>query len=450
MKHVNKFNEFMSNTVNLNQTRLDTLTSRVDAIDKFLKSDDLFGELYSSIESQGSYAHKTIIKPSEKKAVFDADVVFYLKENDDWEPKDYVEELYKRFKGNGTYKDKCGRGTRCVTIDYVGEFHLDIVPCIKRDSFFDGETFHICNRNENSEEKTDPQGYTDWLKGKNNEVGNNNLIKTIRLFKYLRDIKQTFSCKSILLSTLVANRVGGIADLFDDYVDLPTSLKILINNLNSYLQSNMNMPIVSNPVNDEEDFNRHWTQEKYTNFRTQIQRYNSWINDAFDEEDQAESVKKWQKIFDSEFGKSFIKKPASSKLAASNFPVPAHALPPRWPIFNYAPVDLKVIVHRPGNINDVIAELDRKIGPKIPKGLAVRMEYRGQMSSNQEIHWQIVNSGKEAAGVQGGLRGGFYKDTNVRNETTQYTGVHYIECFIVDKKKKICIFRSGRYFINIE
>ncbi len=91
MKHVNKFNEFMKDAVNLNQSRIDTLTSRVEAIDNFLKGDDVFGDLYESTKSQGSYAHKTIIKPSEKNAVFDADVVFYLKENTDWEP-----ELYRR------------------------------------------------------------------------------------------------------------------------------------------------------------------------------------------------------------------------------------------------------------------------------------------------------------------------------------------------------------------
>ena len=35
MKHVNKFNEFMKNTVNLNQSRIDTLTSRVNVINRF-------------------------------------------------------------------------------------------------------------------------------------------------------------------------------------------------------------------------------------------------------------------------------------------------------------------------------------------------------------------------------------------------------------------------------
>ena len=77
MKHVNKFNEFMKNTVNLNQSRIDTLTSRVNVINRFLKKDDVFSEFYISTDPQGSYSHRTIIKPLTKSPEFDADLVFY-------------------------------------------------------------------------------------------------------------------------------------------------------------------------------------------------------------------------------------------------------------------------------------------------------------------------------------------------------------------------------------
>ena len=86
----------------------------------------------------------------------------------------------------------CSRGTRCVTLDYAGEFHLDIVPCIRRENAWGDVSFHVCNKNENVEEKTDPEGYTTWLKDKNRIAGNNNLVKVIRLLKFLRNIKQTF------------------------------------------------------------------------------------------------------------------------------------------------------------------------------------------------------------------------------------------------------------------
>lgn len=356
MKHVNKFDEFMKNTVNLNQSRIDTLTARVDVIDRLLRNDDIFGELYIEIGLQGSYAHRTIIKPSQKSPEFDADLMLYINESEEWEPKDYIEELYKRFKENSNYKNIVGRRTRCVTLDYAGEFHMDVVPCIVRESFFNGKTYHVCNRNNNVEELTDPKGYTKWFQDKNRQVGNNYLIKTVRIIKYLRDIKQTFSCKSILLTTLLANQVGGFGDLFEDYDDLPTTLKIVINNLNAYLQDNAAMPVVRNPVNDDENFNRHWDQDKYTNFRSQIKKYNDWINDAYDEADQAESIKKWQKIFGDDFGKTPNNKGLAQKSVTTPAKLPEHCEKPPWPIANLFKPKVRVTVHD-SKVGQAICEL---------------------------------------------------------------------------------------------
>jgi SMODS domain-containing protein/adenylyl/guanylyl cyclase-like protein with sensor domain len=454
MKHVNKLNEFMVNTVNLNQSRIDTLTTRVDVVDRFLKNDTVFGEIYIETGLQGSYAHKTIIKPSSKSPEFDADLILYLTEKEDWEPKDYIEELFKRFKENSNYKNIVCRGTRCVTLDYAGEFHLDVVPCIKRDTLWSGETFHICNRNENIVEKTNPIGYTQWLQDKNSEVENNNLIKTIRIIKYLRDIKQTFSCKSILLTTLIANQVGGFEGLFDDYVDLPTTLKIIINNLNSYLQDNEVMPIVSNPVDEEEDFNRHWNQDKYANFRTQIKKYNDWINDAFDEGEQEESIKKWQKIFGEEFGAASTHKSSSIREAASsqdtNFPIPAYVESPPWKILrSIVNPKIKVTIHKANDGSPAIAEMSKNIiGSPVGKNLKVRMEYLGGVSNGFSLYWQIVNTGDEAIGA-GDMRGKIVYGGDVRWEDTRYKGVHWVECFIVDDKRKVCTGRSGRYFVHV-
>jgi len=442
----------MTNIVNLNQSRINTLTSRVEAIDNFVKGDDVFSKLYESTVSQGSYAHKTIIKPSDKKQEFDADLVFYITEKDDWEPKDYIEELYKRFKSSGVYKDKCSRGTRCVTIDYSGEFHLDVVPCIYRKSVF-SNTYHICNKYENEEERTDPQGYTDWIADKNSSVGANNLIKVIRLLKYLRDIKQTFSCKSILLTTLVANQVGGLEDLLSPYKDLPTSLKVLVNRLNDYLQYHETMPIVTNPVNDEEDFNRHWNQEKYNNFRNQIERYNEWINDAFNESVQKESIEKWQKVFGGDFGSSVVATQSINKSEAqsvsNNYPIPAYVEKLKWPFLGTKNLPIKVTIHKSNDGGPAIAEMQKEIiGNPVGKHLKVRMECLAGVASTHELHWQIVNTGLDAINNRC-PRGNIFYGGEVRWEDTLYKGIHWVECFLVDSKKKVCTSRSGRYFVNI-
>ena len=113
--------------------------------------------------------------------------------------EDYVNNLYRLFKGNDVYKDMVSRKTRCVTLNYAGDFHLDIVPCLETDY-----GYWVFNRRNNVAEPTDGDGYTDWFRGQDEIVGGKKLIKVVRLVKYLRDIKGTFTAKSILLTTLLA------------------------------------------------------------------------------------------------------------------------------------------------------------------------------------------------------------------------------------------------------
>ena len=127
MKHAQFFIEFLEDVVNLNQTRLDRLDGHVQAVSDFLKENL---DSFKQVERQGSYGLKTIIKPVKGGQEYDADVLLYMNHDQDKAPKDYIEELYNCFRGSNTYKDKAHRKTRCVNLDYAGDFHLDVVPCV--------------------------------------------------------------------------------------------------------------------------------------------------------------------------------------------------------------------------------------------------------------------------------------------------------------------------------
>jgi len=76
------------------------------------------------------------------------------------------------------------------------------------------------------------------------------------LIKYLRDIKTTFSIKSILLTTLLGSQVKTLYPESEkkQFSDLPTALKILFGRLDDYLQGRSTMPTVVNPVLTSETF----------------------------------------------------------------------------------------------------------------------------------------------------------------------------------------------------
>lgn len=447
MKLSGYLDDFLKNTVNINQTRIDTLTSRVSSVEKFLSSNETFEDDFIDFVPQGSYAHKTIIKPSSRKPEFDADVLLYLSPVDDWEPKDYVENLYSVFRGSATYRDKVRRNSRCVMLDYASEFSLDVVPCILRKPFLIFETEHITNRLTNEEEETKPKDYTEWFLKKDRIVTNHRLVKVVRLAKYLRDIKQTFSVKSILLTTLFGMQIDDLdsSKIADEFCDLPTSLKTLFNRLNDWLQYREEMPIVTNPVLDSEDFNRHWDQEKYSNFRSQWSRYTGWINDAYDETDKDKSIEKWRKIFGSEYAKSAAVKQESSARASA--PIPAHCQPPLWPVAGLIKPNIKITVHSDQEGTNLGA-LPNDMTP-LDKGLWLRLELDGDVGFGYDLYWQVVNTGEEAASARG-LRGEIFKGNKIRWETTSYQGLHWVECYLVNRKKKICTGRSGRYYVKIK
>ena len=290
MKHEREFEKFLSREVNLNASRLKDLNRRVTYITSLLKDLDSF----KGVEKQGSYALGTIIKPVKGRG-YDADILLLMHHRPGKEPKDYIKDVYKRLKGDKEYNDKVHMGTRCAYIEYAGDFHMDIVPCITK-----GKQRLIFNGRENKTEVTDGIGYRDWLNQKNG-ITNGHLREVTQLLKYLRDHKNNFVVKSILLTTLVGrhvhdNEVGSKA-----YRDTPTALKTISNRINSFLQSNEQMPTIRNPALRSEKFTRRWGQKDYNQFRKMFNIYNDKINLAFDAADSDESIAKWQKLF----GRSF-------------------------------------------------------------------------------------------------------------------------------------------------
>ena len=89
----------------------------------------------------------------------------------------------------------------------------------------------------------------------------------------------------------------------DHFKSLPDALKTVSNRINDFLQRNLAMPSIANPVLPEEDFTRHWDQTKYSHFRNLFNVYNDKINEAFDTIEHDDSVEKWRDVFGENFGK---------------------------------------------------------------------------------------------------------------------------------------------------
>ncbi len=187
MKLVGLFNDFLKETVNLNQSRIDLLTDSILAIKSFVRQSDWEPRI-RTFEEQGSWAHDTIIKPVDGDE-FDADLLVLVDHVDGWSAADYVNTLGDVFSGSTTYADKAKIWDYCVTIRYAGERKIDLTPCVVG-RLWNG-SIEVCNRATGQFERSEPVAYTDWLKQRNAYSGSNSFRKVTRLLKYLRDIKHT-------------------------------------------------------------------------------------------------------------------------------------------------------------------------------------------------------------------------------------------------------------------
>lgn len=448
MKFSDDFESFIRTEVNLNQARIDKLQQRVEAIESFLVDDETFGGIFLDLIPAGSWAHRTIIRPVTAGDDFDADVLLYVKEQQSWQPKDYIEHLYSSFRGSSTYKALAERKTRCVRIDYAGDFHIDVVPYMERVG-----RHYITNRLEPEGrgrfELSNPEEFTRWI-DESQRATNGSFIKVVRLAKYLRDFKNTFTCKSIILTTLLGNEVNAVEAFLSPalYADVPSTLVTLLGKLAKSLPETM--PAVLDPAGTGDNFTDRYKDDwNYDNFRTRIIGYADKAEQAYNESDRDKSIALWREVFGDSFKPGMLAKAASLAPLSASVPWTGEsfidrppfgrliALTPSWKVR----IDGRCTGLNTGQIRrrNGFRQFDLAAnGNRVPKNRSLRFTATTNVSAPYELYWKVRNGGKEAADVQQ-LRGEITKDagTNTKTETTLYKGTHYVECYVVKDGKVV-------------
>lgn len=431
MNHAAAVEAFLTDVVNLNATRLAQLDTRVSAIVTGLRADSGIGPMYLGHIPQGSWAHGTIIRPVDDNDEFDADFLLQLTPDHDWnaDPRRYLLELRAAFKRHSTYASMVQKKNRCCRIDYANDCHVDVVPYLVLP---DGRQV-IINYAENKFEDTNPAGFTAWMKEKD-ELASRNLRKVIRLVKYLRDLKNTFDCPSVILTTLL----GGAVQAFDAtgrYADVANAFVNLLTDLEAWLDQHPVMPQLEDPSCPDTSFNHRWTEAKYQTFKACIARYAAWARAAIGEEDDDLALAAWQELFGEGFKKPSAVTTLLSSVAKSSTRVPATRAP------NEQFIEERGLVLAGGYTARIDARLTpqngfrdgnlRSLGP-LPKNRTIRFRVTTDAPAPYQVMWKVRNRGDEATRV-GDLRGELIPDDGrqQRTETTMYSGRHYVEVYVV-------------------
>lgn len=480
MKLVSLFTDFLNDTVNLNQSRIDLLSDSIEALKSFIRRADL-GAHIKGFEEQGSWAHDTIIRPVDN-GEFDADLLLLVEPVSGWAAADYVNKLGGIFSQDATYGDKAKTWDYCVTITYAGERKIDIAPCVV--GRLEEGSLEVCNRITNEFRRTEPVEYTKWLRQQNSYSGSNSFRKVIRLVKYLRDIKGRFSCPSVLLTTLLGYQISWLDKDSDAFQDMPTALRTVIGRLDDWLQANQTKPRVENPKLSSENLSTLWTDEQYANFRSSIHRYRGWIDAAMVAEDRGTSIEAWQRLFGEEFAKGSeirvaaavseglskarqflmstaghlnelvdVVKSYGISILPSEFSRPPHMQPPHWRSEN-TPAKVDVIAHWHPSRNAEHSRFIRRGEVLAPKGglwFDAHVNGSAPVPDGYRVEWRITNTGVVAF-ARKEQRGGFYpsqRDTR-RWEDLSYRGVHIAEAFVVRMRDEVLVGQSDPFFVVIE
>jgi hypothetical protein len=481
MKHPDLFNNFLKDTVNLNDTRVNDLETSIEAIKDAVRNSD-WEPHRNGWMAHGSWAHKTIIKPVDS-GEFDADLIVFVEHVDGWTAATYIDELYRALRANATYRDMVNRSSHCVTVSYANDKKIDVAPCVTNRT----NALEVCNRTADRFEQTEPRQYTDWLVEKNRYCGNNNFRKVTRLVKYLRDIKQRFSCSSVLLTTILGYMVTSADEDSDEFADTATALKTIFGRMDDELQEHATKPSVPNPFLTTEDFADVWTEEQFTNFKDRIHTYREWIDEAYNEEDRSESIAKWRRVFGDEFAKGVAAeegKSVSKALVASvrttlaeasqftgdlvdaikrfgarvlpaSFDKKPYMEAPRW---KSSGQNMAVVVRADLHRNSYGTQKVRAVQPLEPLQAGHWLNFKAYTStglpfdpSDYKVMWRVTNT-DEAAASQNELRGSFEKPEadNSRWESLKYRGVHLVEAFVIRKRDDKIVGKSPAYRVMIE
>jgi len=428
VKLLTYFKSFLDTTVNLNDTRIATLNSRVDTITSFLREHDTFSDYFIDVIPQGSYAQRTIIKPVAGRE-FDADVLLAMKEHPTWSASEYTAELKRAFEGSTTYQGMAHKRTRCVYINYADDFHVDVIPFVE-------DRPAITNNKTDDWESTDPQAFTEWLEGKSRIVGGGRLQAVLRLLKYVRDSKTTFSIKSVILTILVGKAVESWRTTSDAkyYGDTATALVHIVEDLNTYLQSNPYLPTIEDPAGTGRDFSERWDQDGYANFRKWINTYSAKIREAYDAETVAASETAWQVIFGSSFKAPAAVKKAALSASASTTTEQFIDSSLNIPVRLTHRVTLVGRVRGTGTTRPY--DLPRH-GDRVAKNRTIDFSLREcTVEGKYDVYWKVKNVGTEAVGA-GDNRGQIVLGGTTRDERTSYVGSHFVEVYLV--KDGVCV-----------
>ncbi|MCC7137109.1 MAG: nucleotidyltransferase [Planctomycetes bacterium] len=502
------FVEALADALDLPASKYKDAQSRYEAVATWLNADDSPIAQYSpAIYPQGSFALGTATQPFADDQ-YDVDAVCRLRLFTHLISQRQLKDMVgARLKAHGVYAkmlDPREGGRRCWTLMYADEsgFHLDILPAIPDDPASiialgvpERHAAHAIQVTDKLEwdrggewPKSNPQGYVGWFQERMRTASSSEgrlfaaragtvkpvaedapkspLQRVVQLLKRHRDVRyhgDPDKPASIILTTLAARAYRGEAGLLD-------ALAAVIPGMRSGIEHRDDGDWVENPVNPKENFAERWKsyRKRKANFYEWLdsveadyqgllaavteEELEDRLREAYGERALSAAQRLRTERAGGASGVAFSAAMArvtdsAERSALARFNVP-HRQRPTWVLAGQYRVSIKGRYKHMGVWRDFASD-----SPRLPKNCDLIFQASTSAPLPYQVHWQIVNTGDEAA-RDNGLRGNFIESQELgaggltRHEATRYRGTHWVQCFIVNRGR--CIARSPEFVVNIE
>ncbi len=433
------------------------------------QNDSLLKEYGISIFPQGSIKLGTVVKPL-KQDDYDVDLVCVFNKSANKLTAEQIKLFVgKRLKENQRYKTMLGKeGKRCWTLQYSDSlnFHMDILPAVAATS---SNIIYATHKERDLYKfiSTNPHDYAEWFKKRMNiNIATCNrsniekvpdypqktvLQKTIQILKRHRDVmfqdQNSNAPISIIITTLVAKLYSGETSIIDFLGNVAKNICSIIENRNGIYW-------VSNPVDEKENFADKWTKEPIKK-----EKFYEWVEQVSNDYQRLLAInskvellnclydmfdKKVVDIANNHLGGLDRIAPELQENTIVSYKVKEalnapHRQTPPWKLPTWNTVEILTTAN------------DKVINSGDPLNKGMHLKFRAKYFSNKKYHikWQVTNTGIEARNC---LRGDFYNSddgmSNIRTELTSYTGIHYVQCFVISNGN--CIAKSREFIVNVK
>ena len=456
------------------------------------------------IYTQGSIQLGTIVKPMNDE--YDVDLVCELNLSKEQLTQKQLKqqvgrEISKYVSSNGI-KHPLKEGRRCWTIRYSDEtpFHVDVLPSIPDNKYFQSllkinnladewaeNAIAITDKTNPYYESisfvwplSNPKDYSSWFRKQmqtqflfvKNQLAQKAradiriipdykvktpLQRSIQILKRHRDVMFADDLEdkpiSIIITTLAAQAYGNENNVFD-------ALQSILDKMPYFISERNGEAFIPNPVNPMENFADKWKEfpRRKENFKKWLHKVKAdfeCINNARDIEEFIThlSVILGEKIVFNALSdlpslqkNNYTSYNKPNNGSSSRFNV-THRQKPLWQINIYGNVEVTAYYER----NGFRPREFQSDSEGLPKNSSIHFVAQTNICRPFKVFWQVVNTGQEAFRANC-PRGGYYdgvieKGGLERRESTLYTGMHWVECFIV--KDGFLVARSGEYVVNI-